>query len=140
MLKSKTFDESELQLAREFCKQQFTLAERQSDGSTLRKHLESVEKVTGKRPKELETIELPEVFQFCWEWFLHLNNARPSGGFGASPLLYSEMQAFFELKQLSPEPWEIDIIKMFDIIALDIFNQQQKAQQERDMQQNKKKK
>lgn len=99
--------------------------------------MEHVWKVTGKKPKELETIELPNVFNSCWEWFLYLNNARHSSGFGVSPILYSEMQAFFQLQEIDPAPWEIDIIKMFDATAMEIFNEQQKKQQEQEMARNK---
>jgi len=89
-------------------------------------------KSLGFTPKELEPLPFPEVFRYCWNWFLALNNARPSSGFGASPLLYSEIQAYFALQSIEPESWEVDVIKMFDQISLNIFREQQEKKQQED--------
>lgn len=74
--------------------------------------------MTKKKPQQLtEVIELPASMRECWQWFLSLNNTR-SSGFGASPITYQEMWCYFDLQAIEPEQWEIDIIKMFDSIAL----------------------
>jgi hypothetical protein len=103
----------------EYAKQEFKLSERQKDGKTLRDHLKIVQEVTGKTPKELEnSVELPKAIEECWYWFLQLNNTRPSG-FGISAITFTEMYSFFELHQIDPEISEVQMIKMFDSIALE---------------------
>lgn len=113
-----------------YAEQEFNLSERQRDGKTLREHLESVVK-QGITPKELENlVELPESLSHCWYWFLDLNNTRPQG-FGISPISYFEMQAYFHVLQIPVEPWEIEIIKFFDRIALDISQKQQEKEKQK---------
>ena len=74
--------------------------------------------MTKKRPQQLsELVDLPSSMRECWQWFLSLNNTR-SSGFGASPITYQEMWCYFDLQGVEPEQWEVDIIKMFDSIAL----------------------
>ena len=113
--------------------QEFTLSERQKDGRTLREHLENIERQTRVKPKELEQqVQLPEVFLDCWLWFLALNSTRVPG-FGISAISFSEMQAYFNLYGIEPEPWEIDIIRMFDGIAVDFAREKEekRIQQEK---------
>lgn len=59
-----------------------------------------------------------------WTWFSKLNNRRPAG-MGVSPIMYSEMKAFFELNNLNPDPYEIEVIEIFDRIALKAYSDQQ---------------
>lgn len=81
--------------------------------------MESVERQIGKKPKELEDLLLlPETLREYWYWFLALNATR-SSGFGMSPITYTEMWSFFSLKSIEPSEQEIDIIKMFDHVALE---------------------
>ena len=73
----------------------------------------------GKKPRELEElVELPASIKEAWYWFLLLNNTRPSG-MGISPISYTEMYTFFALYDIIPDTQEIDLIKMFDGIALE---------------------
>lgn len=75
-------------------------------------------------PKELENlVEMPESVAHCWHWFLDLNNSRASG-FGISPISYLEIQAYFNLMQLEVDPSEIEVIKMFDRIAMEVASEQ----------------
>lgn len=111
--------------AKEYAEQEFGLSQIQADGKTLRDHLEAVERLTKKRPQQLnEQIELPVSMRECWQWFLSLNNTR-SSGFGASPITYQEMWCYFDLQGIEPEQWEIDIIKMFDNISLSYAKKQE---------------
>lgn len=81
--------------------------------------------MTGKLPVELANcIELPESIRECWYWFLALNNTRVSG-FGMSPITYTEMSNYFNLLQIEPEPHEVEIIKLFDSVAIEISQKQQ---------------
>ena len=68
--------------------------------------------------------------QEYWQWFLRLNNRRPTGmGVGAIP--YSEMQAFFDLIGVAPDPYEIEIIELFDSIAMKHHSAVAKKEQEK---------
>jgi hypothetical protein len=81
--------------------------------------------MTKKKPKELlELLELPDSFRECWNWFLSLNNSRQAG-MGMSPISYTEMLSYFTLLQIDPSPEEIDIIKMFDYLAMKAHSDQQ---------------
>ena len=73
-------------------------------------------------------MELPESLAHCWYWFLALNNTRPSS-VGISAIPYHEMKAYFTLLQLDVEPWEIEVVKMFDHIAMKITEEQNKKEQ-----------
>jgi len=100
----------------------------QKDGRTLREHLQSVVK-QGITPKELQNlVEIPESMTQCWNWFLELNSTR-SSGMGLSPITFSEILAYFTVMQIEYQPWEVEIIKMFDRVALEVTaDQQAKAQ------------
>lgn len=50
---------------------------------------------------------------------------------GISAISYLEMKAYFSLLQVTVEPWEIEVIKMFDRIALDIAAKQQEKQDQK---------
>lgn len=127
----KSFDPSDIEQALEFAKQEFELSERQSDGKTQREHLESVAKQLKRTPKELENlVELPNPLQECWHWFLKLNRKRPAG-MGISEIPYSEMLSFFELIGVEPELCEIELIEMFDRIAIDYYSKQQEKEQKK---------
>lgn len=82
-----------------------------------------------------ELVELPNCFKQCWYWFLDLNSTR-SAGFGISAIAYSEIYYYFKVLQIEVEPWEIEIIKMFDSVAMDTMQKQQ----EQEAQHNKNKK
>lgn len=76
--------------------------------------LKSVWNQTGIQPVQLMNIkELPEVFEEVWGWFLRLNATR-SSGFGANPIQFIEMKAFFELNCIRPELWELIILERID--------------------------
>lgn len=107
------------------------MAERQSDGRSLRDHLESAERQFRKKPKQLENlVELPKSMKEPWEWFLRLNNHRPTG-MGISAIPYSEILSFFTLLGIDPEPTDVELIELFDKIAIKIANQQQEKENQR---------
>ena len=92
--------------------------------------MEAVRK-QGINPRELENlVTLPDSIAHCWYWFLDLNNTRPAS-MGISAISYLEMKAYFDLLQVAVEPWEIEVIKMFDRIALDIAAKQQEKQDQK---------
>lgn len=123
------FDQTDAEIARAFAEQEFTLNAVQRDGTTLLDQLRNVEKITGEVPKELlNLVELPDIFRESWGWFIDLYNARSSGLTAANPISYTEIQAYFQLMQIEPEPWEISVIKQFDSIAREIEFKQAKTE------------
>lgn len=79
---------------------------------------------TGVTPKELEDcVDLPSVFNDVWHWFLMLNSSRTSS-MSVNPIAFSEMQAFFDLMQINPLPWEIEILKIFDNVAMKHYSKE----------------
>lgn len=85
----------------------------------------AVEKAIGRKPKELEDlIELPKEFSKVWEDFLNLSNSR-SSGLGISPISYAEIDAYSRLLGIDLEPWEVQVIKLFDRVTLSEVNKQQ---------------
>lgn len=115
-----------MQEAEEFARWQFKMSERQSDGASLMEHLKVVEKVSGRTPPELlEEPELDELFYECWSWFLRLHQRRTSNGFGVNYILHSELLAFFKLLQYIPQQWELELLELFDSVAMDEISKQQ---------------
>lgn len=132
----------------EFARYQFEMSSKQSDGSSLKDHVQKAEnnpfgmKFSSKDEKleeYLEPPELPAAASLVWSWFLILHNTRPSGGFGGFfPLSHSEMKAFFELEQIDPEPWEIELLRAFDRVCQQVSAEQQSEEQKKQERQNKK--
>lgn len=52
---------------------------------------------------------------------MSLHATRTSNGFGANPITYTEMKSYFDLIQIEPEEWEINLIKQFDNVALEVY-------------------
>ena len=75
---------------------------------------------------ESEPPLLPSAAQFAWTYFLRLNQTRQSGGFGGfCAISYQEMLAFFTLEGVYPEPYELELIRVWDRIALEHFSKEQ---------------
>ena len=114
------------------------MSEVQADGKTLKENLLNVQRQLKRTPKELEDlVELPEGMQEYWNWFIRMSNRRPSG-MGVSAIPYSEMLAFFQLLGITPELYEIEVIEMFDCIAIKHYQKQQEKEQAKAKQQSKK--
>ena len=70
-------------------------------------------------------VTLPKSCAHVWSWFTDLHSSRSSNGFGPNPLAYSEIYAYFALQgDISPEDWELDLLRMFDNAALKIINKE----------------
>ena len=105
------------------------MSEIQADGRTLKENLLNVQRQLKRTPKELEElVELPNCMAEYWHWFTRLSNRRPSG-MGISAIPYSEMLSFFELMGIVPEPYEIEVIEMFDSVAIKHYQKQQEKEQ-----------
>jgi len=100
----------------EYAQHEFELGKRQKDGASLREHLESVHRQTGRMPDQLEPVEIPYYIKYIWEWFCSMSNGRGYAEWGAMPLTYSEIKAWAELTKCEPMAWEVEILKKIDNI------------------------
>lgn len=50
-----------------------------------------------------------------------LHSTRTSNGFGANPINFTEMRNYFDLLQIQPDEWEINLIRKLDMVALDHY-------------------
>jgi hypothetical protein len=62
-----------------------------------------------------------------WKFFIDLNNARGSNGFGMNALSYTETKAYFDLHEILPLPYELDAIRILDRLLLEQMQKEQKA-------------
>ena len=68
---------------------------------------------------------MPDTMREYWQWFIDLNNSRPSSMGGISSIQYLEMMAYFTLNGISAEPQEVQIIKMLDGVAISAAREQE---------------
>lgn len=86
----------------------------------------------GRKLPELEDlVELPDSMQYVWSWFIELHNARTSNGFGLNPITYADIKAYFDLYDIVPQDWQVQLIKQLDNVALNAFAKQQKEEAEK---------
>ena len=62
---------------------------------------------------------------FVWKYFLDLNRKR-GGGFGPSPISYTEILSYFTLHNIVFDEMEVTLIDVLDNIALEYYNKEQK--------------
>ena len=106
------------------CETEFRLAKPLPDGGSQRLHLEAVYRATGKMPATLAEIPpMPDELAYLWHWFLDLDAARGSNGFGISPLSYVEIKAWSDLTRNTLAPWEIEAIKRLDAVRIRVVNE-----------------
>lgn len=85
-------------------------------------------RLTGKVPQELaEAPELPASAVTEWRWYIDLASARRSSGFGASSLAWTDIEAYFRLRRIVPEPWEIEAIQALDATFLRVQQERHAA-------------
>ena len=84
----------------------------QSDGCTLREHLESLAKQRARSglppPEELTDAECPEAAEYLWRWFLEISRRRSAGGFSVNPISYAEVEAWSRLTHTRPSSMEVE--------------------------------
>lgn len=84
----------------------------------MRQHLTIIWQQTGKKPEQLETMKCPALLAHIWQWFLELNQARQYSEMGAMSITFSEILAWSTLSGVSPEPYEVRVLKQLDNVAL----------------------
>ena len=94
------------------------------DGAPRREHLLAVERITKKRPLELDGVELPPETAHVWSWFISLHRARGSNGMGPNPISYSDVAAFAGLTGIIIRQVELDAL--FEIDQLWLASQAKK--------------
>ncbi len=87
----------------------------QSDGSTLRDHLEIVASRTGIIPEELEDCQLPDSGAYLWSWFSEVSGAR---GMGAPAISHLEIEAWARMKGLELTMFEVKAIRALDNVFM----------------------
>ena len=91
------------------------LNEAQSDGESLRTHLLSVYRQTGKLPEQLAIEpDMPQSVAHVWQYFTELHRTRGGNGFGANPIAYMEIESWCRLSGISLYPWEVALITALD--------------------------
>ena len=105
-----------------YAEHQFELSKTDQNGVTVRAHLETVEKQTGKRPKDLEGPEFPYELSHLWSAFVFLSSGRSSGFSGPEGLSFSEIKAWSELTATPVSPADVDVIKKLDTLYLRVAN------------------
>lgn len=73
----------------------------------------------GYKEDELVESEFPLLLCDEFDWFCDLRTARKHNGYSLMAIEYSEMQAYFSMRGISVEKWQIDVIRMLDSLSLD---------------------
>jgi hypothetical protein len=76
--------------------------------------------------------------QDIWKYFLDLNRKR-GGGFGPSPLSYSEILSYFTLHRIEYDAIELYLLDVLDNIAMEYFAEKAEKEQAKVIRRNKKK-
>lgn len=56
---------------------------------------------------------LPDETAHIWHWYCDLSSAR-GAGFSINAIAWSDIWAYFDLKRMRPEPWEVQTIRALD--------------------------
>lgn len=57
--------------------------------------------------------ELPRETAHLWEWYQDLSGAR-GAGFSINAISWIDLWAYFDLKRMRPEPWEVQTLRALD--------------------------
>lgn len=103
----------------EFARHSFTLAQRQSDGSTLRDHLVAIERATRQPQRELIAPPFPEAMGDVWAWFLRLDEQRQGNGFTMNKLSHADIGWYFHMRRIQPSEDQLDLIQKLDAVRME---------------------
>jgi hypothetical protein len=87
------------------------------DGTTLRQHLLTVRRATGKTPPELEIPALPHCVAFVWDAFDQISMARGGNYKEPQPVSWQDLAAWQHLSGIPLTPWEAETIIHLDRAA-----------------------
>ena len=63
---------------------------------------------------ELETPPFPGALLYLWQAYLRLARRRGSGGVGANPIGFADIDAFVRLTGIRLAPWEVEMLEELD--------------------------
>lgn len=93
----------------------FKLDKPDDNGTTMREHLEQVERQIGGSLSALEApVDFPLSLSSIWSAFISLHSTRTAGFSGPNPISYNEILAWKVLTQSPLQSWEIDVVKKLD--------------------------
>jgi hypothetical protein len=98
------------------------LALKQSDGSTLRQHLQVGERVWKRWDERLHR-EVPEAMAHLWRWFRELAMGRTFTEYGAQALSHAEIDAWARLRRIELSSKELDVLRMLDAVMLNVLRE-----------------
>ena len=52
-------------------------------------------------------------------------------GFGVNPIPYSEILSLFQLLRYEPQSWELEMIELFDEVAMEEYSKEMKKEQKK---------
>jgi len=58
--------------------------------------------------------ELPPAVAYLWRTFMRIRRRRGGNGFSASPIEWSDIDAFMRLSGVRLAPWEVEVIEDLD--------------------------
>ncbi len=73
-----------------------------------------MERQTGRRPPALDGPPIPADGEHVWLWFLDLNAARGSNGFGPNPISYPDLAAWVAMTGIIVMPSEVAALMALD--------------------------
>jgi hypothetical protein len=85
-----------------------------SDGSTLRSHLEAVERQTGKTPERLMVEPIPVEYGWHWHTWISLHSGRSYGAMGATPLTWLDIDAWARMMRVRLTELDLLVIRVID--------------------------
>lgn len=75
--------------------------------------------MTGRMPTEgINPVAFPALLVEEWSWFLSLNSSRQVG-MAVSPIAEVEMESYFRNRRITPQYWQLDLIRALDNVALE---------------------
>lgn len=87
---------------------------RQADGATLREHLESIHRQTGRKPAQLEVPPLPDSMIGPWTAFLALHGARTMHAAGPNPITWPELESYQRQTGIVLASHEVNAVRAVD--------------------------
>lgn len=83
-------------------------------GKTRLAILQDIQRQTGIVADELKNLPtVPPTMEYIWKWFLDVHRKRQAG-FSMNAFSWSDVKAYFELRNLRPSRWELDAFLHLD--------------------------
>lgn len=75
--------------------------------------------MTGRMPAEgINPVDFPNLLADEWGWFLSLNSSRQAG-MAVNSISEVEMESYFRNRRITPQAWQLDLIRALDNVALE---------------------